>query len=100
MENKELYINFRKSLDSYRDVLLAEIQLIEGDTEKEQFAVAVTNKIKDLLKENARKRAPMWQEQNAAQAKKFMDHAEALLANKPSLCPPGFRDENGICVPI
>ena len=101
MENKDIYISFRKSLDSYRDVLLAEIQLIADDTEKEQFAEAVTSKIKELLKENARERAPMWWEQNVAQAKKFMDHAEALLsANPPGDCPPGFELVDGICVRI
>ncbi len=101
MKNKELYISFRKSLDSYRDVVIAEIELIEGDEEKEKFAVAVIDKIKDLLGDIAKARGPWWKKQNAAQAEKFKTHAEALLsANAPTECPPGFESVNGICVRI
>ncbi len=101
MKNKDIYISFRESLDSYKEVLLAEIQLIEDDQEKEQFAIAVTNKIKALIEENANERSPLWSKQNAIQAQKFMDHAKALLsANPPSACPPGFELIDGICVRI
>lgn len=101
MENKELYINFRKSLDSYRDVLLAEIELINDEGEKEQFAVAVNNKIKVLLREIAKTQGPAWEKLNAAQAAKFTRHAQALTAAKaPGDCPPGFELIDGICVRI
>lgn len=101
MENKDLYVSFRKSLDSYVDVVLTEIELIEGETEKEKFAAAVTDKVKELLGEIAVRQQAGWRKLNAAQSQKFAAHAEALLsANAPSECPPGFINVDGICVRI
>jgi hypothetical protein len=101
MENKELYISCRKSLDSYRDVVLAEIELIEGEKEKEKFANAVTARISELLKGISAEFSVSWREQNAAQAEKFRKHADALLSlAPPSDCPPGFEFNGKICVRI
>jgi hypothetical protein len=100
MEDKEKYIGLTKSLDSIRDVALAEIRLIESEEERTKFADFVTERAKLLLSDIADKRRQKWWEMNDAQSKKFQQHAQELLLNPSTACPPGFREENGICVPI
>ncbi len=99
MEDKETYIRLSKSLDSLRDVALAEIELIESEGEKTGFANFVINNVKELLEEIARSREQEWLQLNVPQAEKFKKHAQVLLSlNAPSACPPGFVEVDGICV--
>ena len=100
MENKDVYTSMRNSLDSLRDVMLAELRLIDSEEGKIAFADFATGKVKGWLKEIAKARKKEWEKMNNAQSKKFQSHAEALLSNPSKACPPGFIEVDGICVPI
>jgi len=100
MEDKEKYISLTKSLDSLRDVALAEIRLIESEKEKTEFAEFMRIGVIRWLGEIAQERGSRWKEMNDAQSKKFAKHAETLLSNPSADCPPGFIEVDGICVPI
>ena len=100
-ENNEAYINMRKSLDSLRDVVLADYALIETEDEQKNYSDFVTENVKAFLNQNAGMQQEVWNSVEDKRIQSYRNHAEHLLANKDfSLCPPGFRDENGICVPI
>ena len=100
MENEEAYISMRKSLDSLRDVALADYALIESDAGKKHFSDFVTEKVKAFLKENALLSRNVWDMVADDRAEALTNHAQELLAKQSSMCPPGFREENGLCVPI
>jgi hypothetical protein len=101
MKNKDAYTSMRNSLDSLRDVALAEIRLIESEDEKTKFADFITKKVIGWLDEIADERRDEWAGMNDSQIKKYQTHAELLSLNHPSAaCPPGFIEIDGICVPI
>lgn len=100
MEDKETYTGLTKSLDSLRDIILAEIRLIESEDEKTDFADFATGRVKLWIKEIAGERRDEWVKMNNAQSEKFQKHAELLLSNPSKNCPPGFIEVDGICVPI
>ncbi len=109
MSNNDSYISLRKSLDSFRDVALAEFALIELDNEKnpiksdeetKKFSDFVSNKVTGLLEEIAAKHHVEWGRVNTISAKKFEEHAKELLKNARSACPPGFQEVNGHCIRI
>lgn len=100
MEDKETYNRLRKSLDSLKDVALAEIELIQSEPEKIEFANFVTERVKGLLKKIAAERQEEWKKLAADGDIKVQRHVEALSSAEemPSLCPPGFVEVDGICV--
>lgn len=100
MEDKETYTGLTKSLDSLRDIILAEVRLIETEEEKTEFADFATKRVKAWIKEIAEKRRDEWRKMNSIHSKKFQNHAELLLSNPSEACPPGFIEIDGICVPI
>jgi len=102
IEDEAAYISLRKSLDSLRDVVLADYALFETPEEKKGFSDFVTQKIIVFLKHNSDGNQAMWDRVAESRAKAYTSHAQALLEARvaPSLCPPGFREEDGICVPI
>lgn len=100
MENEDTYISLRKSLDSLRDVALADYALIETDAGKKHFSDFVTEKVNEFLRKNALMRREEWERVADSRAEAYTKHAQELLANKPSICPPGFQEIDGICVPI
>ena len=102
MEDEAGYISLRKSLDSLRDVVLADYALFETSEEKKHFSDFVTQKIIIFLKNNAVGNQAMWDKVAESRAKAYKSHAQSLLEARvaPSGCPPGFREEDGICVPI
>lgn len=109
MANNDSYISLRKSLDSFSDVALAEFALIELDNEKnsiksdeetKKFSDFVSNKVTGLLEEIAARQQAEWLRLNTVRAKKFKAHADELLKNARSACPPGFHEVNGHCIPI
>lgn len=53
-----------------------------------------------LLGEIAIERQAEWHKLNPVRAKQFQAHAEKLLENTASGCPPGFQEVDGICVRI
>ena len=92
MENEEAFISLRKSLDSFRDVALAEYAWIKNDAEKEDYSYFVTETVKQFLKDNRAKREAAWRE--------LIGSDGQFLEKESSLCPPGFIEIDGICVPI
>lgn len=92
MEKETAYISMRKSLNSFIAVALADYALIKNDVEKEKYSDFVTAKVKVFLHENALDRKGEWDKVEGS-------HQE-LSAEETSMCPPGFREENGLCVPI
>ncbi len=100
MENEDPYISMRKSLDSFRDVALADYALIESDAGKKHFSDFVTEKVKAFLTDNKRLSRNVWEKVADSRAEAHTKQAQELSAEEFSLCPPGFREENGICVPI
>lgn len=100
MENEDSYIGMRKSLDSLRDVALADYALIETSEGKKRFSDFVTKKVQAFLKENAQLSRNVWKKVADSRAEEYTKHAQELLAEESSLCPPGFHEVDGICVPI
>jgi len=100
IENEEAYISLRKSLDSFKDVVITDYTLFENEEERKKFADSVTEKIKAFIRNNAIENSEMWGKVAESRAKAHSDHARALLAKEFSACPPGFKDVEGICVPI
>jgi hypothetical protein len=101
MEDKETYTNLTKTLDSLRDMVLAEIRLIKTEEEKVEFAEFMTEKVNGWRKDLASDRRAFWKQINASMAGKLRSHATELLsANPPLSCPPGFVEVEGVCVPI
>lgn len=106
MENEEAYINMRKSLDSMRDVALADYALIESAEDKKIFADFVTESVRAFISANAENHRDLWHNAEGGRAKAFTEHAEDLLLDEafskavtPN-CPPGFKEVDGLCVPI
>ena len=100
---KDSYISLRKSLDAFSNVALAQYALSKSDAEKKEFSDEVFNKVKEFLHEVSSDYKTEWADvDDPAYAEKMEKYIEELLANPEafSACPPGFRDENGICVPI
>jgi hypothetical protein len=102
IENEASYISLRKSLDSLRDVVLTDYSLFETAAEKKHFSDTVTKKIMEFLQFNSKKNQTMWDQVSENRAKAHSSHAQSLMQARemPVLCPPGFREENGLCVPI
>lgn len=100
MANETEYINLRKTLDSFRAVVLADYDLFRTSEEKTKFSDLVTEKIKTFLMDNSVDNQEMWVKAADRRALEHSDHAEALLAKDFALCPPGFKEVDGICVPI
>ena len=100
MANDAEFINLGKALDSFRDVILTDYNLFETAEEKAKFFDLVTGKIRTFISENADANREMWEKVADSRAKAYTNHVQSLVAKEISLCPPGFREENGICVPI
>lgn len=89
MANGEALINLTKALDSMRNVALAEDASIGNDKERTQYSDFVTRKVKDFLADNKKERRDKWR-----------DHGKRQSGAKSQLCPPGFEEKDGLCVPI
>lgn len=94
------YRSLRQSLDSFRDVALAQYALSQTSEERIELSGFVLKTVKDFLQKIALKHRADWKKSNPASAKKIRAQAETM-ATSPSQCPPGFVDNGqGQCVPI
>lgn len=106
MADDEAYIRLRDSLDSFRNVALAEYAAIERSAEPTRAKEArsysdfVRERVVDFLSKNKARRKDDWGKSAAGDAQAFEDHAKNVLAKVTQLCPPGFEEKNGVCVPI
>lgn len=106
MANMDALNGLKKSLDSFSSVALADFALVEldpendpnkFDEEQQKFANSMTERVKDLLLANSRRRGRLWKRVEAAHGNDFKAPPVGTL--RTGLCPPGFHDEEGICVP-
>jgi hypothetical protein len=117
MANDEAYINLRKALDSFRDVVLAEYAFIgadgadkmitESDEERKVFSDLVVQTVNNFLRDNSNRHRGLWDAVEPGRAKALEDHARAIKDHASGmktavsqLCPPGFEEKDGLCVPI
>lgn len=106
MTNKDAFMSLKKSLDSFSNVALAEFALVELDNEnnpkksnveQHEFANSMRNRVITFLNENAEDRRSVWDRVEVTHAKDFT--APPAGTFKSSMCPPGFHEEGGLCVP-
>ena len=100
MPDRDLYIELRKNLDSFTNVSLAEYDLSETTEERQKFVEFIAEKIQEFKVQLSKMENGNWKRLGHQRAKDFEVHAEALSKEKPSQCPPGFHEINGICEPI
>jgi hypothetical protein len=91
MENETAFISLSKSLDSFREVVLSDYAMIEDSEEKAKYSDFVTEKVKLFLIDNAEDRRESWKKAGGS---------PELLAGRPALCPPGFVEVDGLCIPV
>ncbi len=108
MVDKDSFITLTQTLDSLRDVVLAEFALTELDNEKDtakskeetqKFAGDMLIRIQELVKKIASSQQAEWLRLNPIRAKDFEAHVKILRESKEAgPCPPGFESVGGVCV--
>ncbi|MEP7074561.1 MAG: hypothetical protein ABI878_02025 [Acidobacteriota bacterium] len=109
MIDKESFISLTQTLDSLRDLALAEFALIELDNAKDatkstketkEFAEFVLKAVQGLRGDIAVKHQQEWIRLNPSRAKDFAAHIAGLEKSVSASCPPGFHEVGGVCVRV
>ena len=114
MVNKGTFDRSKQSLDHFNDSLLAEFELIDLDNDKspdrsheeqQKFADFVKTALTGVLRKIADRQGRKWARLITAHPEKFkapvglaLGDSAPSLNPEGALCPPGFHEEDGICV--